>query len=134
MHFKFKEKKQAEEDFFYEINGLFSFFEKHYGPLNNRAICAAVSGGADSLSLLVFLKEWCDQQNWKLYCCTVDHGLRKESLDEALFVKSICEKLKIEHAILHWDHDPINDEGKLENLARKKYFFRCDRTQLERSN
>ena len=119
MYFKFENIKQAEEDFFCEIDSLFSFFEKHYDRLNNRKICAAVSGGSDSLSLLILLKKWSKQRDWKLYCCTVDHGLRKESLDEAIFVENICEKLEIEHDILHWDHDPINDEGKLENLARE---------------
>ncbi len=119
MHFKFKSEKQIVESFFYEISSLFLFFEKHYGQLNNRKVCAAVSGGADSLSLLILLKKWSEQFNWKLYCCTVDHGLRKESLEEAFFVKNICNKLGIEHDILHWDHDPVNDEGKLENLARE---------------
>ena len=119
MYFEFKNVKQAEEKFFCEIDSLFVFFEKHYGRLNNRKICAAVSGGSDSLSLLILLKEWSKQRDWKLYCCTVDHGLRKESLSEALFVQNICEKLEIEHAILHWNHDPINDKGKLENLARE---------------
>ena len=119
MHLEFKSKEQAEVSFFREMNGLFLFFEEHYTRLNNRAICAAVSGGADSLSLLLLLKKWCDIHNWKLYCCTVDHGLRKESLNEALYVKNICEKLKIEHYILFWDHEKIHDEGKLENLARE---------------
>ncbi len=119
MYFKFENIKQAEEKFFREINALFLFFEKHYEQLNDRKICVAVSGGSDSLSLLILLKKWSKQYDWKLYCCTVDHGLRKESIDEALFVKNICKKLEIEHAILHWDHDPINDEGKLENLARE---------------
>lgn len=119
MYFKFKDIKQAEISLFREIDGLFSFFEKHYENLSNRAVCAAVSGGADSLSLLILLKKWSESRKWKLYCCTVDHELRKESLDEALFVKNICEKLQIEHVILHWKHAPINDEGKLENLARE---------------
>lgn len=118
MYFKFKNAEQAQISFFREIDSLFLFFEEHYEPLKNRAICAAVSGGADSLSLLILLQKWCDQRSWKLYCCTVDHDLRKESLDEALFVKSVCRNLKIEHTILRWKHDSINDEGKLENLAR----------------
>ena len=119
MFSKFEDLKQTENFFSEEMNGLFLFFEKNYGQLNDRAMCAAVSGGSDSLSLLILLKKWSEQHGWKLYCCTVDHGLRRESLNEALYVKSICEKFNIEHAILHWRHDSINDEGKLENLARE---------------
>lgn len=119
MFFKFENRKQTEISFSREIDNLVLFFEKNYAQLNNRAICAAVSGGSDSLSLLVLLKKWSEQHGWKLYCCTVDHGLRKESLEEALYVKSICEKFNIEHAISRWKHDSIDDEGKLENLARE---------------
>jgi len=119
MFFKFENLKQTEISFSKEMDGLFSFFETYYARLKNRAICAAVSGGSDSLSLLILLKKWSEQHDCKLYCCTVDHGLRKESLDEALYVKTICEKLNIEHDILFWEHDSIDDEGKLENLARE---------------
>ena len=119
MYREFKNVEQTRKDFFHEIDHLFLFFEKHYGKLSDRSICAAVSGGADSLSLLILLKKWGDTRNWKIYCCTVDHELRKESLEETLFVKNICEKLKIEHSVLHWKHTPISDEGKLENLARE---------------
>lgn len=119
MYLNFENEKLAEISFFHEIDNLFSFFKKHYASLNNRSICVAVSGGADSLSLLILLKKWSQNRNWKLFCCTVDHGLRKESLSEALFVKNICKKLRIEHNILHWEHTPISDKGKLENLARE---------------
>ena len=90
MYFQFENCEQTEISFFREMDGLLLFFEKHYANLNNRKICAAVSGGSDSLSLLILLKKWSEEKNWELYCCTVDHGIRKESLDEALFVKNIC--------------------------------------------
>ena len=125
MYFRFENCEQAEISFFREMDSLLLFFEKTYSAVNNRKICVAVSGGSDSLSLLILLKKWSErknlseQQNWKLYCCTVDHGLRKESLDEALYVKNTCEKLNVEHNILFWERNSAIDEGKLENLARE---------------
>ena len=137
LYFQFENCEQTEVSFFREMDCLLLFFEKIYSPINNRKICVAVSGGSDSLSLLILLKKWCewknlseqkirnkqknqnDQQNWKLYCCTIDHGLRKESLDEALYVKNICKKLNIEHEILFWEHASTIEEGKIENLARE---------------
>lgn len=119
MYFQFESIKQTEISFFREMDSLFSFFEKTYSVIDNPKICAAVSGGSDSLSLLFLLEKWSRQKNCKLFCCTVDHGLRKESRDEALFVKNICENLEIDHSILHWKHNQILDEGKLENLARE---------------
>lgn len=114
MHFYFNSLEQSEASFFREMEALFVFVKDL-----NPSICAAVSGGSDSLALLVLLKKWCELKNWKLYCCTVDHNLRKESLSEALYVETICNQLKIKHAILSWQHDSLPDEGKLENLARE---------------
>lgn len=131
MYFRFENCEQAEISFFREMDSLLLLFEKIYSTVNNRKICVAVSGGADSLSLLILLKKWAEQkkwdkqkkqsekQNWKIYCCTVDHGLRKESFDEALYVKNVCEKLNVEHSILFWKHNSSIEEGKLENLARE---------------
>lgn len=58
------------------------------------------------------------KNNRKLYCVTVDHGLRPEALDEALYVREHCNKLGVPHEILTWKHPNIS-EGKLENAARE---------------
>ncbi|MEM6481297.1 MAG: ATP-binding protein, partial [Pseudomonadota bacterium] len=43
----------------------------------------AVSGGSDSLALLVLLAEWGQRYGRPIYAATVDHGLRPEASDEA---------------------------------------------------
>ena len=60
----------------------------------------AVSGGPDSLALLVLA-----QQAFGLRVCamTVDHGLRPESADEAAGVASICAGLGVAHTTLRWE-------------------------------
>lgn len=82
-------------------------------------IAVGVSGGSDSLSLLYLLKHWVDSRGISLVCITVDHKLRVESREEALFVARICEKIGVEHVILDWRKDFQPAHGKLENLARK---------------
>lgn len=83
-------------------------------------VCVAVSGGADSLALLFLANKWCETNNRKLYCVTVDHRLRDESLEEALFVKDICSTLNVCHSILTWQHSNANiPHAKLENTARE---------------
>lgn len=85
-----------------------------------RSVCAAVSGGSDSMFLLWMLARWRRRRKIKLYCVTVDHRLRDESREEAEFVQSFCKKLQVEHEILSWvREDEIAGHGKLENLARE---------------
>lgn len=114
MYFSFGSLLQAEISFFKEMQAIVQCL-----PDSNKSICVAVSGGSDSLALLILAKKWCVAKNWKLCCCTVDHKLRKESLDEALYVQSVCKQLDIDHYILSWQHDTLLDHGKLETLARE---------------
>lgn len=65
----------------------------------------AVSGGADSLALLLLLADWAGESGWpgRLHVLTVDHGLRPESRAEAEFVGDICKRLGLRHEILTWE-------------------------------
>ena len=76
----------------------------------------SVSGGGDSIALLYLTKEWACKNDKKIFVATVDHGLRKESLNEAQTVKDICRSLGIECTILNWtDWDK---SGNLQDAAR----------------
>ena len=68
--------------------------------LNSIAACggvigAAVSGGADSVSLLVSLCALCKQYSIPLKVITVNHYIREESetCGDVQFVKELCESL-----------------------------------------
>lgn len=80
-------------------------------------LCLGVSGGVDSLAMLFLTKQYVDRYGGKIIVVTVDHMLRNESYDEALYVKSICRKLNIEHYIEQWRHGKI-ETGKIEIEAR----------------
>ncbi len=64
----------------------------------------AVSGGSDSLALLVIGAEWARARGRDVIAATVDHGLRPEALAEAEGVAAICERLGVAHDILTWIH------------------------------
>lgn len=68
------------------------------------SLIAAVSGGPDSTALLYLLARWraALKSGPKLYACTIDHGLRKESAAEARAVGTLARKLKVPHRILQW--------------------------------
>jgi tRNA(Ile)-lysidine synthase len=84
------------------------------------SICVAVSGGPDSMSLLMLAVKWARINSLFIYCVTVDHRLRSESAQEAEFVADFCKVLNITHKILPWNRnqDTISP-GKLESLARE---------------
>lgn len=83
-------------------------------------ICVGVSGGADSLALLLMIDKWSKINRKTVYCLTLDHQLRDESLEEAQFVGDICKKNTIHHVILTWNHNGLDiPHTKLENIARE---------------
>jgi tRNA(Ile)-lysidine synthase len=72
----------------------------------------AVSGGADSLALLLIAQA--TMPDW-ISAATVDHGLRPEASDEAAFVEGLCAKMGIPHTTLR---PPTPIAGSLQSAAR----------------
>src|SRR5690348_880589 len=70
-------------------------------------IGVAVSGGPDSLALLLLVAE---ARRGEVEAATVDHGFRPESRVEAQAVSNVCGTLGVPHAILtiEWDAPPTS--------------------------
>lgn len=80
------------------------------------AIGVAVSGGGDSVALLLGLRDWAAAEGRDLAAVTVDHGLRGGSAAEAEGVARICAALGVSHDTLAWrDWDR---RGNLQDAAR----------------
>ncbi|MSU88407.1 tRNA lysidine(34) synthetase TilS [Rhodobacteraceae bacterium 2CG4] len=79
------------------------------GPLG-----VAVSGGGDSLALMVLLAECAEGR--PLRAVTVDHGLRPDSAAEARQAADAAARLGIAHDILPWTDRP---SGNLQDAARR---------------
>ena len=65
-------------------------------------VCVAVSGGGDSLALLLVAADWAQRRGRRLVALTVDHGLRPEAAEEACFVSNIADRLGVPHRTLRW--------------------------------
>ena len=71
----------------------------HAGP----RIAVALSGGADSLSLLVLCAQWAAKSKSRFVAAyTVDHGLRKEAAAEARACGRMAKSLGVAHRVLRW--------------------------------
>jgi tRNA(Ile)-lysidine synthase len=77
-------------------------------------VLLAVSGGADSIALLILAAEWRDAP--RLSVATVDHGLRPEAAAEAAEVAELAGRLGLPHAILA---APVSSKTRVEAAARE---------------
>lgn len=79
----------------------------------------AVSGGADSMALLLLAHAWARTHGGNVIALTVDHGLREESAREAKQVGAWCESLGIEHHTLKWRHPAAMKKAGIQEKARE---------------
>lgn len=97
-----------------EANNKFSLFDK------DEKILVALSGGADSVTLLLALKE--HFPSLCIYACHVNHMLRgKEADRDCSFVKDLCGKLDIPCEVLEFDVSAFaSSTGMSTELAARK--------------
>ena len=84
-----------------DFSEVFSAYRLDQSP----AIVAAVSGGSDSVALLLLLKDWlrAKSSTSRLVAVTIDHQLRPESTSEAAKVAQLAKRFGIGHRTLSWD-------------------------------
>lgn len=88
-------------------------------------VCVALSGGADSVSLLIVLNELREELGAELFACHLNHGLRGEESDrDERFCRGLCEKLgiplytrKISVSELAKKHESIEQAARRERYA-----------------
>lgn len=109
-----KEKFRAN---FKEIVEKTGFFGKKFSLL------VACSGGADSLALLYLLNEIKNDFGFTLAASYVNHRLRIEAENEAIFVDKICQQLGITCFSLEFEPDFWDSDTKnIEERARLKRY------------
>ena len=86
-----------------------------------------MSGGADSMALLHFMKTRAREDGFFLSAVNCEHGIRgKESLDDSRFVKEICREWEIPLFFFSADcpAEAARDKVSLETAARN-FRYRC---------
>ncbi len=90
-----------------------------------KAIVLAVSGGPDSIALMLMMADWAKlAEAPPLFVATVDHGLRPGSRDEAEQVALWANALGLSHRCLTWQGD--KPKTRIQERARDaRYALLC---------
>ena len=80
-----------------------SLSQKELEFIAHKKCVIGVSGGPDSIYLLYFLKK---QKNKNVIVCTINYNLRKNSINEAKYVKSIAQKFNYTYKELNVKEKP----------------------------
>lgn len=106
---------------------IHEFCVQHNLLKSDQTIIIGLSGGPDSVLLLLALKHIAPTYNLTLHAAHLDHEWRKESADEAQFCKELCNQLNIPIHIKKISEitQKFRSNGSREELARKyrSYFF-----------
>ena len=97
-------------------------------------VLVGVSGGADSVCLLLALYELREEMDFSIEAVHVEHGIRgAESLRDADYVKDLCERLDVPYQVYSVDVPEYAEEAGvgLEEAARKLRYEVFERLALE---
>ncbi len=103
---------------------------RRYGLIKkNDRVLAGVSGGADSVALLLILHQLSRELNLRLAVAHLDHGLRRDSASDRKFVQALAARLGVD---FHYSEADLKNKqrGSLEELARNRrieYFIKVAR-------
>ncbi|MCR5099747.1 MAG: tRNA lysidine(34) synthetase TilS [Butyrivibrio sp.] len=87
---------------------------KKYNMINDGdTILAGISGGADSVCLLLILCKIRERINFKLQVCHVNHGIRTDASNDADYVKKLCDERNIAFHLIEEDVTKIARDKNL---------------------
>ncbi len=98
------------------IKRIYSNFKKKMSSHVTKGFCVAVSGGVDSMALSFLAKCYSIENKTKCYFFIVDHKLRKNSSNEAHYVKKKLKSFKISSDILTIKKEKISTN--IQSFAR----------------
>ena len=121
MNFPSITKKEFERN----LSSNFSFENQPY-------IGICVSGGSDSMALLLLMKEWIKKLNGKILAIHFDHNLRVESNFESKVLEKKVKKLGVDFTKITWNHNKI--DSRILEIARneryKKIISLCKKLKI----
>lgn len=106
---------------------IYHYMEEHRMLSPGSSCIAGVSGGADSVCLLLVLKRLSEKMDFSLYAVHINHMLRGEAAnrDEA-FVRALCGRYQVPCHFFHEDVKALAKEWKMTvEEAGRAVRYRC---------
>lgn len=99
---------------------------------NGDGIVVGVSGGVDSVALLLVLQEMKKEWDLQLYAVHINHGIRPEASGDAEYVKSLCGQLTVPFYLFEADIPAMaQEQGATEEEMGRIYRYQCFRSVME---
>ena len=103
-----------------KVAELDRIFCEEMRDVSQSSIGLAVSGGGDSLALLIMASKWANLFRRDLKVVTIDHHLRPDSRSEADHVEIMAESLGHSHDILDWRYEVASGNFQAEDGIRDR--------------
>ena len=83
----------------------------------------AVSGGADSVALLVLMSELRKEHGFEVVVLHFDHGIRKDSVDDAEFVRRLAKRFGLQFRMARVKVERRKGRNIAANLIKMLFVF-----------
>lgn len=110
------------------LQKVINFIEKHHMLEENDQVVVGVSGGADSVCLLMLLHEFRKIMPITLFVVHINHKIRKEAGEDARYVRLLCERLEVPYFLVEENVEQIAKRDKVSTeeagrIVRYQAFF-----------
>ena len=87
------------------IDKIYRYIEQNNMLKDCERVVVGLSGGADSVCLLMVLKGYIERKHLQTELCAVhvNHGIRQEAGDDEEFARALCERMGVEFMAYHID-------------------------------
>ena len=110
------------------------YIEKYHMIAEQDTIVVGVSGGADSVCLLLVLLELQKEQNYTIQVVHVNHLIRKDAAEDAAYVKKLCESRNIPFTLVESDVRALAAQQMIsEEEMGRKIRYEAFRSVLEQT-
>ncbi|MBR1866887.1 MAG: tRNA lysidine(34) synthetase TilS [Lachnospiraceae bacterium] len=111
-----------------------SYIEEQHMIQKGDRIVLGVSGGADSVALLIVMNQLKTVYDLTLYVVHIDHGIREEALQDAAYVRQLCKTYELPFYLFSADIPALakqekRTEEEMGRLFRYRQFYQVMRQE-----
>ncbi len=108
------------------IDRIKKYMERYHMLKSGDSVVMGISGGADSVAMLLAFCSLREEYGLSLYGVHVDHGIRREAGEDADFVKALCETKEIPFYLFREDVKKMAaDQKKTVEEMGREIRYRC---------